>query len=178
VDKAKHQGQQDAASVEELVGWRRSDIEFKLSSERANDPEGHYIRQWVPELRSAMCAHAPWTMTEADMEKCGCVVGRDYPKSLMGPLDLTASADEEGEEDNESPDDRDAERRVHPKDRSGHAYTKKEFEDFARSLSEPDWYAEEMWEQSIPVTKMQETIKDLQVQLAAKKAELSALRGA
>merc|ERR1712084_124494 len=66
------------------------DLRFKLHAEHVNDPSGTYIRQWVPELRSVddKFIHTPWLMSEEDMEACGCVLGRDYPVSLVGQLDV------------------------------------------------------------------------------------------
>jgi len=66
------------------------DLRFKLRAEQANDPTGEYIRRWVPELRGVgdKFVHTPWLMSDADMKECGCVLGRDYPASLVGPLDL------------------------------------------------------------------------------------------
>lgn len=59
-----------------------------------NDPSGAYIRRWVPELKNvdARHIHTPWKMTEEEMHACGCVIGRDYPVSLVGPLDLDEPA--------------------------------------------------------------------------------------
>merc|ERR1712185_469102 len=66
------------------------DLRFKLRAEQENDSSGAYIRRWVPELRSvdAKFIHTPWLMSETEMEACGCVVGKDYPASLLGPLDI------------------------------------------------------------------------------------------
>jgi len=67
-----------------------TDLCWKLNAEKCNDPSGAYIRRWVPELKnvSDQHIHTPWTMTEAEMETAGCVLGRDYPVSLVGPLDV------------------------------------------------------------------------------------------
>merc|ERR1712232_813017 len=32
--------------------------------------------------------HTPWSMTEEEQEASGCVLGRDYPVSLVGGLDI------------------------------------------------------------------------------------------
>jgi deoxyribodipyrimidine photo-lyase len=49
------------------------------------DPEGEYVRRWVPELRSVPLAHLaePWRMSPAEQEGWGCVIGRDYPAPIV-----------------------------------------------------------------------------------------------
>merc|ERR1719230_581410 len=72
------------------VDPEHEDLKHKLRAEQANDPSGAYIRRWVPELKNVddKFIHTPWLMSEEDMEACGCVIGRDYPVSLVGPLNL------------------------------------------------------------------------------------------
>jgi deoxyribodipyrimidine photo-lyase len=49
------------------------------------DPEGTYVRRWVPELRQVPDARLtkPWTMSEREQEAAGCVIGRDYPVPIV-----------------------------------------------------------------------------------------------
>jgi deoxyribodipyrimidine photo-lyase len=49
------------------------------------DPDGTYIRRWVPELRAVPSDRLaePWRMSEADQRTCGCVIGRDYPAPIV-----------------------------------------------------------------------------------------------
>ncbi|GIW12063.1 MAG: deoxyribodipyrimidine photo-lyase [Dehalococcoidia bacterium] len=49
------------------------------------DPEGAYVRQWVPELRRVPTAyiHQPWQMPREVQEASGCHLGRDYPFPLV-----------------------------------------------------------------------------------------------
>lgn len=54
------------------------------------DPEGNYVRQWVPEIAKLgkKRIHAPWTATDAELEEAGIVLGETYPQPIV---DLSAS---------------------------------------------------------------------------------------
>jgi deoxyribodipyrimidine photo-lyase len=45
------------------------------------DPDGAYVRRWVPELRDVPVAriHEPWRMTDEEQRGAGCRLGDDYP---------------------------------------------------------------------------------------------------
>jgi deoxyribodipyrimidine photo-lyase len=49
------------------------------------DPEGGYVRNWVPELAAVPVKyiHQPWQMPPDLQQKLACVVGRDYPAPLV-----------------------------------------------------------------------------------------------
>jgi deoxyribodipyrimidine photo-lyase len=49
------------------------------------DPEGHYVRRYVPELHPVPDRYLrePWTMPEGVQAKCGCAIGRDYPEPIV-----------------------------------------------------------------------------------------------
>ena len=49
------------------------------------DPDGEYVRRWVPELRDVPPNRLaePWRMTEEQQEAAGCVIGRDYPEPVV-----------------------------------------------------------------------------------------------
>ncbi len=49
------------------------------------DPEGRFIRRYVPELAAVpdRYLHAPWRMSKAQQAACGVVIGRDYPPPIV-----------------------------------------------------------------------------------------------
>jgi deoxyribodipyrimidine photo-lyase len=49
------------------------------------DPQGVYVRRYLPELAPVpdRYIHAPWTMPHAEQQRCGVVVGRDYPAPIV-----------------------------------------------------------------------------------------------
>ena len=53
--------------------------------QRRHDPEGAYVRRWVPELRAVPLERLaePWTMSDAEEEAAGCAIGRDYPEPIV-----------------------------------------------------------------------------------------------
>ncbi|HEX5146642.1 MAG TPA: deoxyribodipyrimidine photo-lyase, partial [Conexibacter sp.] len=53
--------------------------------QRRHDPDGAYVRRWVPELRGvpdALIAE-PWRMSERQQADAGCAIGRDYPAPIV-----------------------------------------------------------------------------------------------
>jgi deoxyribodipyrimidine photo-lyase len=49
------------------------------------DPEGHFIRKYVPELRNVQGKHIhrPFRMSDKEQHHCGCVIGKDYPHPIV-----------------------------------------------------------------------------------------------
>lgn len=49
------------------------------------DPEGRFIRRYVPELAGVAdkFIHAPWKMGPQAQAQCGLVIGRDYPAPIV-----------------------------------------------------------------------------------------------
>jgi len=52
---------------------------------RKFDPDGVYIRRYVPELRDVPGdrIHEPWTMGDEEQRGAGCRIGRDYPAPIV-----------------------------------------------------------------------------------------------
>ncbi len=51
----------------------------------SHDPDGDYVRRYVPELARVPGEYIrePWTMTEEVQREAGCVIGRDYPEPIV-----------------------------------------------------------------------------------------------
>ncbi len=52
---------------------------------REQDPDGHFIREWVPELEAVPLEYlaAPWTMPRSLQQRVGCWIGADYPAPIV-----------------------------------------------------------------------------------------------
>lgn len=50
-----------------------------------HDPEGIFIRKWIPELSEAPLKyiHEPWTMSLLEQQFCNTYIGSDYPKPII-----------------------------------------------------------------------------------------------
>jgi len=49
------------------------------------DPDGAYVRQWVPELArlEAPAIHSPWTASSEALARAGVVLGQNYPRPIV-----------------------------------------------------------------------------------------------
>ncbi len=58
------------------------------------DPDGTWVRRWVPELRDvpASAIHHPWTMDAAAQRAAGCRIGVDYPAPIVDHAEARARA--------------------------------------------------------------------------------------
>jgi len=54
-----------------------------------HDPNGEYIRKWVPELSMVPTdyIHEPWKMTEKIQESIICHIGKDYPEPILNEIE-------------------------------------------------------------------------------------------
>lgn len=56
-----------------------------MTQQERFDPKGEYVRRWVPELRRFSDEHLvrPWLADDEEQERCGCVIGSDYPAPIV-----------------------------------------------------------------------------------------------
>ena len=58
------------------------------------DPEGHYLRRWLPELQQLddTDVHAPWLASAAHLQAAGVKLGSDYPLPIVDLKDSRLAA--------------------------------------------------------------------------------------
>ncbi len=71
-----------ATGTDSMPGYR---IFNPMLQSRKYDPEGAYIRQWVPELVAVPTdrIHAPHLMTWEEQARAGCRISTDYPSPIV-----------------------------------------------------------------------------------------------
>jgi deoxyribodipyrimidine photo-lyase len=91
---AQHLLDGDLAASNE--GWQRAagtgtgaapylDILNPSLQARKHDPEGTFVRRWVPELTRVPTRyiHQPWSMPADVQRESACVIGQDYPAPIL-----------------------------------------------------------------------------------------------
>lgn len=56
-----------------------------MAFQKKQDPNGNYIRQWVPSLAElpAKYIYEPWTANVSILKKAGVKLGVDYPRPIV-----------------------------------------------------------------------------------------------
>ncbi len=62
-----------------------------VKQSKDHDPQGEFIKKWLPELENVpvIHIHEPWKMTAMEQIFCGVTIGKDYPRPIV---DLKSSS--------------------------------------------------------------------------------------
>jgi deoxyribodipyrimidine photo-lyase len=78
------------------TGVNTARIYNPVKQSRDQDPEGLFIRRWVPEIASLPTdlLHEPWSAPESTLVDRGIVLGQTYPKPMVDHMQAAARARE------------------------------------------------------------------------------------
>ncbi len=67
------------------TGYNTIRIYNPVKQSMDHDPDGVFIKEWVPELKDVPVSfiHEPWKMTAMDEQLYGCKIGVDYPGPIV-----------------------------------------------------------------------------------------------
>lgn len=65
-----------------------------VKQSKDHDPDGIFIKKWVPELANVPenHIHEPWFMTEMEQQFCGVTLGKDYPLPVIDLIESGKAA--------------------------------------------------------------------------------------
>ncbi|MFN3590248.1 MAG: deoxyribodipyrimidine photo-lyase/cryptochrome family protein, partial [Spirosomataceae bacterium] len=68
-----------------VTGLNTIRIYNPIKQSKDHDPDGSFIRKWVPELAACNTAyvHCPWEMSILEQEKAKCLLGKHYPLPIV-----------------------------------------------------------------------------------------------
>lgn len=100
-----------------VTGINTLRIYSPVKQSQEHDPDGVFIRHWVPELKhvSNQWIHEPWKMDEKVQKNSCCVIGEDYPKPLVDHTEAVKKARSLIGEVRRQPNFRDVSKKVYEK---------------------------------------------------------------